>query len=77
MLEENDKEKEKIKKKLNMYKEIYSSSYRLVRCASKKHKDHLMWERNMNASKNMIQIMRNLLVKKDKRRKGEGAEGRD
>jgi hypothetical protein len=66
MLKENEKEKGKIKKELKKYKDIFSESYRLVRCASKKHKNHNMWERNMNASKNMIEIMRNLLVKKDK-----------
>jgi hypothetical protein len=57
--------KEKYKEELEEYREIYSESYRLVCCANKEHK-HKMWERNMNGSKNMTEIMKNIVVKKDK-----------
>lgn len=43
-------------------------SYRLVRCANnkKEHNNNIMFERNLNASKNMTKIMRNIIVHKNK-----------
>ena len=61
----NESLKKELKRNLDNNRDIYSSSYRLVCCANKEHK-HRMWERNMNASKNMIKIMKNIVIKSDK-----------
>ena len=56
----------------NKTKELgyYGSSYRLRRCAAKhtikpsgKTNQRILWERNVNASKNIIKIFRNLILK--------------
>ena len=59
--------------------EYYKKSYR-IRCCAAKHneiKQCTLWERNMNASKNMFQMFNNLITNKkniyyDTKKKGVG-----
>lgn len=46
----------------------YRTSYRLRRCANKhgEHKRCILWERNVNASLNMIKMLRNLILQGSK-----------
>lgn len=66
----NNKLDKTIEKLENQVADIgyYGPSYR-IRCCANKHektKRCILWERNMNASKNMIKMMRNILINQTK-----------